>query len=192
MRRDETHAEWLARTDAREARISAAQHYVYRTFDSYGLLLYIGCTLNVSKRMGQHRSQSEWAPFAETVATYGPYLDKATARAVESEAIESEGAYFNAMPDETKLLNRLRVASQHRANACGIFRPHLDVDRLDDERHISQHDALYDRWEAACERARIELLGTALFAPLRVTRMDRYRAAREDAELARLESEAAA
>lgn len=39
-------------------------HYVYRVFDASGVPLYVGCTNNVRRRLGEHRRHSDWWPFA--------------------------------------------------------------------------------------------------------------------------------
>jgi hypothetical protein len=39
MRRGETLTEWADRVDARNGRLAAAPHFVYRAFDEFGLLL---------------------------------------------------------------------------------------------------------------------------------------------------------
>lgn len=39
-------------------------HYVYRVFDASGTPLYVGCSNDVRRRLGEHRRQSCWWPFA--------------------------------------------------------------------------------------------------------------------------------
>ena len=95
MRDDETFAEWCARTERDAARREVAPNYVYRAFDSYGLLLYIGCSLDVTKRLMVHRREAAWFPYAETVGIWGPHR-RSEAMRLEREAIETEHPYFNS------------------------------------------------------------------------------------------------
>lgn len=95
MRAHETIAEWSARVAERNARTDAKPHFVYRAFDEYGLLLYVGCSVNVQHRMGGHRGQSEWWEFKHRIVVTEPYLNKDAGRAAETEAISTESPFFN-------------------------------------------------------------------------------------------------
>lgn len=44
-----------------------ATHYVYRCFDADGSALYVGCTLDVRRRMAQHRRNKPWADLVDHV-----------------------------------------------------------------------------------------------------------------------------
>lgn len=82
------------------------EHYVYRTFDASGRLLYIGCSRSVSKRLSEHRNTSRWGRHAVKVTLAGPY-NYETARQVEYDAIESERSLYN-YSSERRELHRLR------------------------------------------------------------------------------------
>lgn len=92
---NETLAEWFARTEANAARLEATTHYVYRVFDEYDLLLYIGCTVNLGSRMGAHRGRAPWYRYLDFLEIES-YPTRSAARAAEADAIETEGSYFNA------------------------------------------------------------------------------------------------
>lgn len=70
-------------------------HDVYRVYDKDGILLYVGCTVNVERRIKQHKAEyAGWCRQAATV-TVEEYADFATARAVESLAIHEERPVWN-------------------------------------------------------------------------------------------------
>ena len=97
MRPGETLAEWWDRTEAQAAALEVRTHYVYRAFDAVGHLLYIGCTVNPSGRMTQHRRSSEWWEFVSRLEVQ-TFSSRSEARAAEEQAINTEGAYFNRFP----------------------------------------------------------------------------------------------
>lgn len=69
-------------------------HVVYRAYAPTGLLLYVGCTHDIEKRMKQHRSKSVW--FDEMARyTTTEYLNFYDARAAEDDAIYRERPVFN-------------------------------------------------------------------------------------------------
>lgn len=92
---DETLTEWRARTEAAAERRETAPNFVYRALDSYGLLLYVGCSLDVAGRLSVHRREADWFRYAETVGITGPYT-RSKAMGLEREAIETERPYFNS------------------------------------------------------------------------------------------------
>lgn len=47
-------------------------HYVYRAYDSNDRLLYVGCTINIEKRMAEHRSTGRWAQNVTRIRVRGP------------------------------------------------------------------------------------------------------------------------
>lgn len=63
--------------------------YVYRAFEAFGPLLYIGITHDVDARMRQHRRSSPWFQLADHI-TVAQYRDRATAARVEANAIVRE------------------------------------------------------------------------------------------------------
>lgn len=164
--RRETIDQYIERVDARNRSIEAAPHYVYRAFDSYGLLLYIGCSLNVERRLAAHRAQSSWHRFAETVGVWGPY-SKAHARELESQAIEAEASYFNATSGDARRTHSNRNAARRIAGArYGVTPDYRVLTRIQQSLHDSGR---YPRLTDA-------------------DRLARYLCAREDAEVARLEA----
>ena len=78
-------------------------HYLYRCYDADGLLLYIGCTSNVRRRMGAHRrgdgksKASAWLSACMVRhEVSGPLAGLELARAAETAAIRAESPLFNA------------------------------------------------------------------------------------------------
>lgn len=176
---------WPARTIDR---VLGVPHYVYRAFDSYGVLLYIGCTLDVGTRMAQHRSGSAWHRYAETIAIAGPW-SREDALKREADAINSEASYFNSTPDDMKRTQANRVAATQRLAARGLAKPTLDnSDRYDDVAYADAHDAAYECWDRQREALKLRLKDSGAYPYLTdADRLARYRAAREDAEIARQE-----
>lgn len=74
-------------------------HFIYRVFDEFGQLLYIGCTKDPSRRWAQHKAEagpSTWVQYAHDFKMVGPYT-KADAFSREAAAIEAEKPAFNAL-----------------------------------------------------------------------------------------------
>lgn len=70
------------------------RHWVYRVYSWTGLLLYIGCTNDVDRRLKEHRTRSPWYALADNARTVwfdGP----AAAHQAERDAIRTERPLFN-------------------------------------------------------------------------------------------------
>lgn len=67
---------------------------VYRAFDTYGRLLYVGQTRNVEQRLREHSTLSAWWLFHKTVEVT-PYATREEAMAAEAEAIQTEYPRWN-------------------------------------------------------------------------------------------------
>ena len=148
------------------------RHVVYRAFDSYGLLLYIGCTDNIERRSKQHAKGSPWFPYSETLAISEP-MEMFAAWDAEREAIETEGAYFNATSADLCQRNASIAAANQAMWEDGLGR----WGRGDLE------------WTAARNRLRAILRDRFPYVTP-ADRLARYLAAREDAERARVEAAA--
>lgn len=76
-------------------------HFIYRCFDADGLLLYVGCTKDVPRRISLHQRDlrnkaSRWLQVSMVrYEVEGPYADLETARRVEANAIANEQPLFN-------------------------------------------------------------------------------------------------
>lgn len=181
MKRGESLAEWLARVEANNERLNASEHYVYRAWDESGLLLYIGCSVNVERRMGGHRSTSTWARFAESITVDGPYPTKAEGRAAEHAAIESEGSFFAATRGDTKRTQANLLAAYRALDAIDIREPKCTRAMLDDEALYAIHEAEYNAYRELVDEFR-EALKTGAFPYLTDgDRLDNYLAARAQA-----------
>lgn len=99
-------------------------HVVYRAFDEYGLLLYIGCTMDLEQRLTQHRFKASWHQFMarHTVETYP---NRAAARDAEQAAIETEGAFFNStFADVGRSQSNRAAAGRELARRGIVHDPH--------------------------------------------------------------------
>lgn len=181
MKRGESLAEWMARTDARYERLAATEHYVYRAWDESGLLLYIGCSVNVQRRMSGHRSGSMWARFAETITVDGPYPTKAEGRAAEHAAIESEGSFFAATRGDTKRTQANLIAAYRALDAIGIREPKCTQEMLDDDALFDTHHAEYVAYRELVDEFRAALKAGAFPYLTDGDRLDNYLAARVEA-----------
>lgn len=79
--------------------MSTRTHFVYRVYDEFGLLLYVGCTKGPEARYKQHRGdKAPWLPYMATARLEGPYV-KANGFAQEKSVIATEEPYFNSLPE---------------------------------------------------------------------------------------------
>jgi len=67
---------------------------VYRLLDDYGRLLYVGSTVNVARRLSQHKASKWWYPRVASVAVEW-YASEQQARDVEAVALEREQSEHN-------------------------------------------------------------------------------------------------
>lgn len=68
-------------------------HFVYRIYGRRGRLLYIGCSMDLPRRLAEHH-RSGLGRLMHRVETEGPF-DFTTARAIERAAIEATTPPFN-------------------------------------------------------------------------------------------------
>lgn len=67
---------------------------LYRHYDSYGRLLYVGVSLSSLGRLADHRSTCSWFKLIKAI-TIDRYPTRALALAAETAAIKTERPYFN-------------------------------------------------------------------------------------------------
>lgn len=124
--RNETMAEWSDRLEARYARLETATHYVYRAYDEFDFLLYVGCTVNLQGRLSAHLSSSPWRPYMVR-HEFETYAGLKAARAAELALINAEQTPFNATQDDVNRTQaNLHGAKRYLAN-LGIFAPQFDI-----------------------------------------------------------------
>lgn len=181
MKRGESFEDWIARCDAREARLQSSGHVVYRAFDEFGLLLYIGCTVNLEQRMSRHRSLSKWALFADDI-TVVEYVGKDAARAAEKAAIDTEGSFFNCTQADVQRTQANRVAATRSLAALGIHRPDCSLDVLADERLCEIHAVEDSAYRELHDELRAALKAGAFPYLTDEDRLDNYLAARLTAQ----------
>jgi len=98
-----------------------ADHFVYRCFDAEDVLLYVGCTRDVTKRMYAHRSgkstskASRWLSVTMSrVEVDGPHPGRDAGREAERAAIQAERPLFNyqqtAGPNQAAWMTRTPIA----------------------------------------------------------------------------------
>ena len=80
---------------------------VYRVYDAEDRLLYVGCSVNIDTRMGQHRKDSAWFPYMAHWTAEAPIRFE-DARQREREVIEAEHPWFNATPQHISQVQRWR------------------------------------------------------------------------------------
>lgn len=69
-------------------------HYIYRAFREDGRLLYVGCSIDVDKRLVGHASTSSWHPLMAHHTVEGPWLFH-EARQREADAVMAERPLYN-------------------------------------------------------------------------------------------------
>lgn len=79
-----------------------ADHFVYRCYDKDGDLIYIGCTVNVKKRIGEHKRGGRKHPASRWLAVSmvrheieGPFPGLRAGRKAEAAGIRLEQPVFN-------------------------------------------------------------------------------------------------
>lgn len=88
-------AEETARQKAEEERKAASRRCaLYRHFDADGQLLYVGISVNTSRRRIEHLSQAPWLRFQAT-ETVEWLVDREAAEEAETTAIQVEQPIFN-------------------------------------------------------------------------------------------------
>lgn len=121
-------------------------HFIYRAFDEFGQLLYIGCTKDPVKRWKQHRSEggpSTWVQYAKDFKMVGPFL-KAEAFAREDVLIEDEKPAFNALKAHKRSQGANWRRQQALLRALQVRRPEL-FDAKWDSPEFAEFQVQYDR-----------------------------------------------
>ena len=90
-----------------------APHTVYRHFDKWGKLLYVGCTYSPFLRLQHHVSTSHWSEDIVNV-TLERFPSRAEALAAEAKAIKTEQPLHNT--EGIKLINRPWKPAKWRTN----------------------------------------------------------------------------
>jgi excinuclease UvrABC nuclease subunit len=85
----------------------AAKHCLYRHYDSSGVLLYVGISLNAVLRLGQHRKGSEWFELITTI-TIEHFRSRRQAVKAERKAIRKERPKFNGLHAKSYAMTALQ------------------------------------------------------------------------------------
>ena len=94
----------------------APAHCLYRHFDSNGILLYVGISLNSAYRQEQHRKNSAWF-YSIARIEVERFASRDEASAAERAAIKSEFPLFNLRLAHEK---RIRAAKALRADRAKV------------------------------------------------------------------------
>jgi hypothetical protein len=153
--------------------MTARTHFVYRVYDEFGLLLYVGCSKNPEKRRKSHEGdRAAWLPYMATARLEGPYL-KANAFAQEKSVIVTEAPFFNAQPEHMSHNLRRRkvrddIMSGVRAANAEVF---ARIHEAYDEGAANELHRLIEDVERETDRAFGREMGPAY-------RLDNYLSAR--------------
>lgn len=90
------------------------EHFVYRAFDAKGQLLYVGCTMDIKRRRGEHKMSSKWWPAAVRFRVSGPY-NYSVGRQLEREAIKGEHPLWNHNEPRRFRIEAMRTRIYNRA-----------------------------------------------------------------------------
>lgn len=84
-----------------QRRISHLPHEVYKVHDGFGSLLYVGCTINVFKRLHEHKQYARWYPEAASIEVKR-YENRVGALAEEARCIVEDDPEFNVTRERQK------------------------------------------------------------------------------------------
>lgn len=88
--------------------------HVYRAFDAFGALLYVGCSMNVGQRVAGHQAASAWWGEVATI-TVAHFPNRDEALAAESRAIAEEMPLHNIVgASATRTAADIREARERR------------------------------------------------------------------------------
>lgn len=92
-------------------------HYVYRLFDEQGVLLYVGCTMEIFQRFEQHAGRVFW-PHVHHADVRGPW-DRPVALSIEKQAIDTEFPFFNCTLERDRSRRAYSAAVRNAMAADG-------------------------------------------------------------------------
>ena len=101
--------------DARRERIdlkNAQATTLYRVYDGWNQLLYVGITFDLEKRFVQHKRNADWFPLMHRVSTE-PHPHRLSAMSAEAAAIRAERPIFNFVGVQHSIAHRTR--KQHES-----------------------------------------------------------------------------
>lgn len=111
------------------------RHHVYRIKSWTGLLLYVGCTNDVDRRLAEHARRSPWYVLGKSCESYA-YIGQAAALSAERDAIRTERPLFNRVEYANETDHEaglMRKAESDRELAWGLhslFAPMFDEENL--------------------------------------------------------------
>jgi hypothetical protein len=103
-------------------------HHVYEFYDVDGEPLYVGCTMKLGLRIGQHTTQRDWWPDVfQVVATQYPDVESASAAetALIAELQPRHNTTHNGAKDEARRARaeQGRLAFRERRHELGVACP---------------------------------------------------------------------
>lgn len=129
---------------------------LYRFYDATGVLLYIGITNSIPRRLGEHDERKPW--FAESVrATFEHHPSRAAALAAEKKAIKAERPKYNIVHNHGRRVARPEAATGgqwlFQSRESGVERcidlylyPELDGSAVVDEYHYLDGEGQFEQY----------------------------------------------
>lgn len=104
-----------------QRRIRHLKTDVYRVYGIHDELLYVGYSVNVFRRLGQHKPYAVWYPLADTVLVE-QYANRAEACYVEAVAIRDEAPLHNVTIERAALYRLTRTTSPTPIDSFAMWR----------------------------------------------------------------------
>ncbi len=131
------------------------EHFVYRCYDGRDRLLYVGCTMNLDRRLSEHKADRKvWLPKVRRTRLAGPY-NYDVARQIERDAIRDESPTHNVTPQ--------RQSAKYRRLAW-IDRQMRRDPRLRDDISTSDYLRIYEEWARKAKRIDWNAIGERAIA----------------------------
>lgn len=131
---------------------SPRTHFVYRVYDEFDLLLYVGCTAHPENRLKQHKAdRAPWLPHMSRVRMEGPYT-KAAGFAQEKSVIATEEPYFNSLPSHVSHNARRRRLRNDLYRQLRVDQPDLFHDGPHDPVRFEAFRKASDEIDRECDR----------------------------------------
>lgn len=96
--------------------MSDREYFVYRVFDSSGVLLYVGCSNNLTRRWAEHRAMRPgFVRRAHRCKAQGPFT-RPVARSLEREAAVTEFPLYGWTPFKQSAIQRRNAWLRRRTD----------------------------------------------------------------------------
>lgn len=99
-------------------------HFVYRCYDAQGLLLYVGCTVDLATRRIGHTRQSWWFPQVDSYRVIA-FSNRRRALAAEARAIATERPLWNVRLQKFATWSPQEIQRGHELALTADAPPHV-------------------------------------------------------------------